>query len=60
MPDTGYRQLNMDIIKKKPSKVVSSSEALKNIVPVEWSDEVLSKKTRAVLDVPKGERVCAE
>ena len=60
MTNAGYKKLNMELIAKKSSKTVSSSEALRDVVPVEWSDDVISGKSKVILGVPEKEKVCAD
>ena len=47
------RGLNLDKIKNKPCKIVTSEEALKDIIPFNWSKEVLEGKKTVVVS---GER----
>ena len=60
MSAIGYKKLNMDLITKKPSRTISSDEALRDSTPIKWSDDVLSGKKKVVLDSHKKGKVCAE
>ena len=39
-----YRQLDLDKIRSRKSKTISTVEALQNVTPINWSEDVLSKK----------------
>ncbi|MGF7018786.1 hypothetical protein M2145_002561 [Lachnospiraceae bacterium PF1-21] len=41
-------KLNWEKIKKRPVKTISASEALKDVTPMKWSDDVLSGKKKVV------------
>ena len=49
MKRRNYRSLNMDKIKMKKTRVLSSSEALKDVIPPEWDKEVLSGAKKITL-----------
>lgn len=49
MKDKKYEGINLDILKSKKSRIISSEEALKDVVPIEWSDEVLEGKEKVVI-----------
>ena len=38
---------------KKERKIISTKEALKDVIPFEWSKDVLSGKKEAILKSPK-------
>lgn len=44
MGDRNYKPLDLNKIKSKKSIIVPSREALKDVTPIEWSDDVLSGK----------------
>jgi RimJ/RimL family protein N-acetyltransferase len=44
-----YNPLDMKILRSKESTTISSEEALKDIEPIDWSDEVLSGKKKVTL-----------
>lgn len=37
-----YKKLNKEILENKNRRIVSSSEALKDVVSMQWSDEVVN------------------
>ena len=37
-----YRRLNVEKLKSRITKTISTEEALKDIEPIAWTDEVLS------------------
>lgn len=49
MKNKNLKRLNMSVVNIKPLKVVSSKKALKDVVPIPWSQDVLSgqKKVKA-------------
>lgn len=49
MNDKKYEGLNLNILKSKKSRIISSEEALKDIIPIEWSDEVLEGKEKVII-----------
>lgn len=53
MNNTAYAILDMDLIRSKKTKYISSEEALKDVVPIEWTDEVLSGKKKVELTLEK-------
>ena len=42
-------ELNMERINKRIKKTISMEEALKDVVPVNWSEEVLSGQQQVVV-----------
>ncbi len=42
-------ELNMERINKRIKKTISMEEALKDVVPVNWSEEVLSGQRQVVV-----------
>lgn len=50
---TDYNTFDLNKIMQKKSKIVSSEDALKDVIPVEWSDEVLRGKEKVVLNKKK-------
>lgn len=42
-------ELNMEKIHKRIKKTISMEEALKDVVPMNWSDEVLSGQRQVVV-----------
>lgn len=43
------RGLDLNKLKNRPHKVVSSEEALKDVIPFEWSKEVLEGKKKVII-----------
>lgn len=48
--DDEYRRLDITKLRSKKSSVMSSEESLKDIVPIDWSEDVLSGKTKVIVD----------
>lgn len=48
-----YRKLDMNAVMSKKGKIISSEEALRDIVPIEWDEEVLNGERKVVLTKPK-------
>ena len=46
--NVGYAPLNLDLIKSKKSKIVSSESALKDITPIPWSNDIISGKKKGI------------
>ena len=44
-----YNTLDLCALMGKKSKIVSSDEALKNVRPIEWSDDVMQGKKKVVV-----------
>ena len=40
-----------------PRKIITSKEALKDVVPIKWSNEVKSKKKKIILHSPKEKKM---
>ena len=54
-------KLNMEKINSRITKIVSSEEALRDVVPIDWSDEVLSgKKKVTITNATKEEERCVK
>lgn len=45
---SGYKRLNLDSLRFS-DKVMSSKEALKDVTPIEWSDEVISGERKVII-----------
>ena len=56
MSDTSvkYNTLDLQALLSKKSKIVSSEEALREVEPVSWSDDVMQSQKKVV--VKKGTR----
>ena len=44
-----YRRLDFSKISSRNTKVVSSEEALKDVTPVEWSEDILNGKRKVTV-----------
>ncbi len=53
MNNENLRPLNMNKIKEKQNVFISSKEALKDVTPINWSNEVLSGKKKILVDTLK-------
>lgn len=45
----GYTRLDLKMLSGKKHRVISSSEALKDVVPVEWGEDVFAGKKRVIV-----------
>lgn len=50
---TEYNTFDLNVIMKKNAKVISSEEALKDVNPVEWSEDILQGKEKVVIKKKK-------
>ncbi len=48
-----YKALDINKLRNKPSKFISSKEALQDIAPIQWNEKVLSGKTKIIIDKKK-------
>ena len=48
-----YNVLKLDMIMKKKGEVVSSKQALKDVKPISWPDDVLQRGKSVVLQKKK-------
>ena len=53
MEEIKLRKLDMNKIRNKKHSFISSSEALADITPFEWSDDVLSGKKKVIISHQK-------
>lgn len=44
--------LNLDSLLSKQVKIVSSEEALRDVTPIDWPDEVINKEKKVIADLP--------
>lgn len=44
-----YATLNLNLLKSKKSKIISSQEALAAVTPIDWDNEVLAGKRKIVI-----------
>ena len=49
MKDIKNNSFNIDILKSKKTRIVSSAEALKDITSINWSKQVLSGEKKVVV-----------
>ena len=49
METTFYRKLDIKKISKRKHHVITSEEALKDIVPFNWSDDVKNGKKKVII-----------
>lgn len=49
MDITEHRQLNLSKILNRPMRIISSEEALKDVTPIQWSENILSGKMKVVI-----------
>lgn len=41
--------LDLKILEGKKNRVITSEEALRDVIPIDWSEDVLNGKAKAVL-----------
>ena len=52
MEKAEYKKLDLKkLFESKPSKIVSTKEALKDVEPIQWSEEVLSGKAKVIVSI---------
>ena len=44
-----YRRLDLEKLQSRITKVITTEEALKDVVPMEWPEEVLSGKKKVII-----------
>lgn len=44
-----YRKLDLSKLKSRKRKVISTEDSLRDIVPIQWSDEVISGQKKVVI-----------
>ncbi|MFR8346869.1 hypothetical protein [Mediterraneibacter gnavus] len=44
-----YRRIDFGKIRNRNTKIVSSEEALKDVKPIEWSEDVLNGKRKVTI-----------
>lgn len=52
--ETQYARFDLQILANKKSRIVSSEEALKDVVPIDWGSEVLEGKKKVLVTEVKG------
>ena len=45
----GYKKLDRNILQNKKRRIISSNEALKDIVPIKWSDDVINGRKKVTI-----------
>ncbi|MGY0372459.1 hypothetical protein [Clostridium sp. JNZ J1-5] len=45
-----FKSLNLNILQNKKTTIISTQESLKDIAPINWSEEVLSGKKKVLVD----------
>lgn len=56
-------KLDLDKVRKRTVKTISTEEALKDIAPMEWPEEVLSGEKKVVvsnMDLVQGDKACVK
>lgn len=56
----GYRKLNMSKLNNRKHKTISTAEALQNITPIQWSENVLNGTSKVQIDKRGIYEVCAK
>ena len=49
MEEPAYRSLNMEKIRSKKSVFLSTEEALKDVIPIVWDEDVLNENKQVIL-----------
>lgn len=44
-----YKKLNKEILENRNRRIISSSEALKDVIPMQWSDEVINGSKKVII-----------
>ncbi|EDS77126.1 hypothetical protein [Clostridium botulinum] len=44
------KSFNLNILQNKKTTIVSTQDSLKDVAPINWSEEVLSGKKKVLLD----------
>ncbi|MCD3194800.1 hypothetical protein G8S49_06095 [Clostridium botulinum C] len=44
------KSFNLNILQNKKTTIVSTQDSLKDVTPINWSEEVLSGKKKVLLD----------
>ena len=54
----GYRKINMSKLSNRKKKTISTAEALKDITPIQWSEDVLQGTSKVQIDKRGIREVC--
>lgn len=49
MDDNKKKRLDLEILKSKKSKIVSMEDALKDVEPIEWTEDVIEGKKKVLI-----------
>ena len=49
MKNQDYQPLDLELLKSKNCKVITTKEALKDVTPIDWGDEVLNGETKVII-----------
>lgn len=53
MNRSNFKSLNLSKLQNKKSIIISSKEALKDVTPIDWNQEVLTGKKKIVINCNK-------
>ena len=56
----GYRKLNMSKLSNRKHKTISTTESLKDITPIQWSESVLNGTSNVLIDKRGIHEVCVK
>lgn len=56
MKSAVIKGLNMAAILEKPSRVITTEDALRDIAPIEWPEKVRKGEKKVVADIPREEK----
>jgi hypothetical protein len=49
-----YPKFNIkELLKNKKTTIVSSEEALKDIIPIDWPEDIINGKNKIIVDINK-------
>ena len=57
MESTNYKYFDIDLLQEKESVIVSSEYALKDVIPIKWSNDVISGNKKVLL-IAKSDSSC--
>ena len=53
-------ELNMDKLNKRIKGTISTEEAIKDVIPIKWPDEVLSGQKQVIISNIQEEKECVK
>lgn len=56
----GYRKLNMSKLSNRKHKIISTNEALKDVSPIKWSNDVLDGMKKVQIDKRGIKEICVK